>query len=305
MPKSDSSSVVPHLSPSHTSSVDSAYSSLPSPRDSLSELIIEGPDPKFPSPKRRPRQPTVRRMSTSEALSYSRKPSCSSSSPPCEIPPRRSTRVETPPPLSPKPRFHPYPPKTHIPSGLKYAARALGITFPADLAINEVQGYRDTFIDALSAMPDRILLSAFNAKRADRDCIAQRVALTTAEIKSSQQHVAFLSAMREQHSGDLTISEEQLQILDHLLGLRGLSELEQDAIYYQTAQTHELTTLGDCQSHVNHIQSVIGSRSSRWLQITGGVGNDPFSRGLDSDESCENEEEFPTAPTSYQCQPVA
>ena len=84
-------------------------------------------------------------------------------------------------------------------------------------------------------MPDRILLKAFNTKRADHDCIALRLALTTAEIKSLEERMSFLSAMRERHDGDLAVSAALLDILNKVLGVRGLAEVEANKHYYGNA----------------------------------------------------------------------
>ena len=84
-------------------------------------------------------------------------------------------------------------------------------------------------------MPDRILLKAFNTKRADHDCIALRLALATAEIKSSEERMSFLSATRERHDGDLAVSAALLDILNKVLGVHGLAEVEANKHYYGNA----------------------------------------------------------------------
>lgn len=144
-------------------------------------------------------------------------------------------------------------------------------------------------------MPDRVLLSAFDAKRADHDCIALRLALANAEVRSSEQQTAFLSTMRDQHDGAHAVSEAYLDILDQVLGARGLAEAEGSKQHYKKTHTEQLVALAVSGAHIAQMQDVIGPRVSRWLG-EGGDRKDPFrkysedpfdrySEGQSSDES--------------------
>lgn len=140
-----------------------------------------------------------------------------------------------------------------------------------------MQQSKDAFIAALTAMPDTLLLSAFDAKQADHDCIAKRVALATAEIKSAERRTTFLAIMRDQHNGDLAVSQEYLQLIKHVLDGRDLPHVEAQRQHYLAARTREAVTLTASDSHVRQMQEVIDSRNSRWW------GGDPFEeRGVNS-----------------------
>lgn len=149
------------------------------------------------------------------------------------------------------------------------------------------------FVDALSAMPDRVLLSALDLKRADYDRIALRVALTTAEIKFMERRLAFLYTMREQNDGDLAVGGACLDILDQVLGMRGLGELEGSQEYHRNARTEELVALALAGSHVAQLHDLIGPQGSRWLGDDDTVGNvlsdKVFSEG-DAEEDCDEED---------------
>ena len=82
--------------------------------------------------------------------------------------------------------------------------------------MSHVQQSKDAFIAVLTAMPDTVLLSEFDTKLADHDCIATRVALATAEIKSTEHGSTFSATMRDQHSRDLAVSQEYIQIIKHV-----------------------------------------------------------------------------------------
>ena len=118
-------------------------------------------------------------------------------------------------------------------------------------------------------MPDRILLKAFNTKWADHNCIALQPALTTAEIKFSEERMSFLSAMREQHDGDLAVSAALLNILNKVLSVHGLAEVEANKHYYRNAQAEQLAMLAVAQMHMAQMYNVIGPGCSCWL----GEGN--------------------------------
>ena len=139
-------------------------------------------------------------------------------------------------------------------------------------------------------MPDRVLLSALDLKRADYDRIALRAALTTAEIKYTEQRHAFLCTMRDQNNGELAVGGATLDILDEVLRMRGLGEPEGNQEYHRNARTAELVALTLAGSHVDQLQDVIGSR---WLGEDGRV-DEVFSEGDakedGDDEVCDDED---------------
>ena len=140
MPLSDAS----HLSrsPSLTSSIDSSKSSsLPSPKGN--DLVIGPPqfNSKSPSNHGRFKQPTTRRMTTSDTLTQPRYISASPLSPASNnLPNKRDTLSESHSPHSPLRRYHPYVPRERgfIPPALHYAARSLGIMSPTDITLEEI-----------------------------------------------------------------------------------------------------------------------------------------------------------------------
>ena len=119
--------------------------------------------------------------------------------------------------------------------------------------MSHVQQSKDTFIAALTAMPDTVLLSAFDTKLADHDCIATRVALATTEIKSAEHRSIFLATMQDQHSGDLTVSQEYIQIIKHMLDGRDLSGVEAQGQHYHTPHAGEALMLTASDSPMHQI----------------------------------------------------
>ena len=120
-------------------------------------------------------------------------------------------------------------------------------------------------------MPDRVLLSALDLKRADYNRIALRLALATAEIKYTEQRQAFLSTMHDQHEGGLAVDGASLDILDQVVGIGGLAEPESNKQHYENARAEELVALTVAQSDVAQLQDLIGSHGSRWLGEDDGV----------------------------------
>jgi len=146
-------------------------------------------------------------------------------------------------------------------------------------------------------MPDRILQRAFDAKQADHDCIALWLALTTVEIKSSEEQISLLSTMREQHNGDLAVSGAYLDILNQALGARGLAKVEENKQYYRNERTAWLAALGAAQMHLSQMYDVIGPGCSCWLcEDNGGLKihfsddddnwNDEDGADKDSEDRC-------------------
>ena len=144
-------------------------------------------------------------------------------------------------------------------------------------------------------MPDRVLLSAFDTKWADHDCIALWLALTNMEVSSSEQQMAFLSTICDQHDGAHTVSEAYLNILDQVLGVCSLAEAKGSKQHYKKTHMEQLVALAISGVHIAQMQDVIGPHVSCWLG-EGGDRKDPFckyseepfdrySKGQSSDES--------------------
>ena len=121
-------------------------------------------------------------------------------------------------------------------------------------------------MDALSAIPNRILLSAYDAKRADHDCIARRLALTSAEIKSSKRRQAFLATICEQHDGNLAVSQEYLGILERMLDNRGISAAKDDERYYHVEYANKAVALNISDMQLGQVLEVLEScTESDWV----------------------------------------
>ena len=127
------------------------------------------------------------------------------------------------------------------------------------------------FVNTLSAMPDRILLSALDLKQADYDRLALQLALTTAEIKFTEWQQAFLSTMCDQNDGDLAVGGACLNILNQILSMHGLVELDSSEEYHKNTHVEELVALTLAKSHVGQLQDLIGPWGSHWLGEDSGV----------------------------------
>jgi len=137
-------------------------------------------------------------------------------------------------------------------------------------------------------MPDRILLSALDLKRADYDHLALRLALTTAEINFADQQRAFLSTMHDQNDGDLAIGGVCLDVFDQVLGMRGIVEFEGNKEYHRNTRAEELVALTLAKSHVGQLQDLIGPQGSRWLGKGDGV--DTVFSEEDTEEDSDDED---------------
>ena len=149
------------------------------------------------------------------------------------------------------------------------------------------------FVNALSAMPDSVLLSALDLKWADYNCLALQVALTTAEIKFMEQQQAFLCTMRDQNDGELAIGGASLDVLNEVLGMHGLGELEGNQEYHRNTHTAELVALTLAGLHVGQLWDVIGPHGSRWLGEDNKVHkvfSEEDAKAEDGDEACDDED---------------
>ena len=127
-------------------------------------------------------------------------------------------------------------------------------------------------------MPDRVLLKAYQAKQANRNCIAHRVSLALAEIESTERHKDYLTTVHGQHEGALAVTNAQLQLLAELLDDRGLSDVEDDGGYHRAVYADELVTLTIAEGQVDQVKEVVDS----WAR--------PIWPNLDDESSGEDED---------------
>ena len=111
-------------------------------------------------------------------------------------------------------------------------------------------------------IPNRVLLKAYQSKRADRDCVAHRVALALAEVESTEQRKDYLSAVHGQREGELAVAKAQLDILEELLDRRGLSDIEDDGGYHRAVYADELVALTIAEGQTNQMKEVMDSWAS-------------------------------------------
>ena len=121
---------------------------------------------------------------------------------------------------------------------------------------------KELFVKALSTLPNRVLLKAYQAKQADHDCIAHGVALALAEIESTEQYKDYLFAIYGQCKGELAVTKEQLDVLKELLDGRGLSDVEDDGGFHCAVYTDELVALTIVEGQTNQMKDVVESRVS-------------------------------------------
>ncbi|KIM52796.1 hypothetical protein SCLCIDRAFT_32375 [Scleroderma citrinum Foug A] len=167
------------------------------------------------------------------------------------------------------------------PLELCFVARTLGQSSHNGMTMQDVVEGRELFVKALSTMPNRVLFKAYQSKQADRDCVAHHVALTLAEIKSTEQRKDYLSAIYGQHEGKLSVTKAQLDILKELLDGHGLSDIEDDGGYHRAVYADELVALTIAEGQTNQMKGVVDSRAS-WTQHVG-----------DHDESSDDDSKLP------------
>ena len=115
------------------------------------------------------------------------------------------------------------------------------------------------------------------AKLADYDCIAIWVALATTKITSAEHRTTLLATMCNQHSDDLRVSQEYIQIINHVLNGCDLMNIKAQEQHYQPACAWEVVMLTASNSHMHQIQEVIGLWKSYWW-----VGNSFERYGMNS-----------------------
>lgn len=119
------------------------------------------------------------------------------------------------------------------------------------------------FLNVLSQMPDLVLKKVYDAKRADRDCVAHRVALTLAEIELTERCKDYLDVVQRQHEEELATSSAQLDLLSDILDGRGMSDVEDDGGYHCAVYADELVQLTIAEGQMNQVTEVMDSRS-KW-----------------------------------------
>lgn len=141
-------------------------------------------------------------------------------------------------------------------------------------------------------MPNSVLRSALDAKRADHECIALRLALAKAEIKSSERHLAFLSTMHSQHVGAHAVSEAHIDILDQILGGRCIEDVEGSKQHYEAVRVDELAGLAVLEAHMGQMHDVICPRVSHWLGHDGTVIKSGSESCGDTEDSDSESDEY-------------
>ena len=112
---------------------------------------------------------------------------------------------------------------------------------------------------ALSAMSDRVLLKAYQAKQANCNCIAHRVALALAEIESAKRHKDYLTTVHGQHEGALAVTSAQLQLLAELLDDHGLLDVEDNGGFHRAVYADELIALTIAEGQTDQVKEVVDS----------------------------------------------
>ncbi|KAL4073272.1 hypothetical protein V8B97DRAFT_2005927 [Scleroderma yunnanense] len=154
-----------------------------------------------------------------------------------------------------------------------------------------IQG-KEYFSTALSAMPDRVLLKAYQTKQVNCNCIAHHIALTLAEVKSAEQHKDYLTAVHGQHEGVLAVTNAQLQLLVELLDDHGLLDIEDNGGYHHAVYADKLIALTITEGQANQVKKVIDSQAHPiWPDLDNELlgkdedNNVPFTGLLSSDDS--------------------
>jgi len=142
-------------------------------------------------------------------------------------------------------------------------------------------------------MPNRVLVKAHQAKKADLEHITHRVALILAEIKSAERQKDFLLAICEEYKEELSVSEVQMNVVAMVLDRCGLTEAEDDRAYYRALYTDELTALTISEGQAIQMEEGVQSWVETWSVLDIPDDNEfsnedselPFTGLLSSDDS--------------------
>jgi hypothetical protein len=117
---------------------------------------------------------------------------------------------------------------------------------------------------ALSDIPCGVLQKVYEYKLADREHITHRVTLGMAELKTAEQHKSLIITMQQYHQRDLSTNEEQLQILNMLLGMEGFThaDVDRDVQIQQSTCKNELMELAAVDEEVGYFREAVQSQDA-------------------------------------------
>ena len=115
------------------------------------------------------------------------------------------------------------------------------------------------FLSALSDIPHCVLKNAYECKLADRERNTYRIALSMAEIKSSKRCQNLLESIRECREWDAAANEEQIVILEGLLGIKHITidDMLEDEGLQRVDRDGSLVELGVVDEEVKYLEDVI------------------------------------------------
>ncbi|KAF8444454.1 hypothetical protein L210DRAFT_3642698 [Boletus edulis BED1] len=293
-------SPVPHLSPSLSTSMNS--SSLPSPEgDILSHPArLSGAKSHWSNRS----QPWARSISPHAASDIPSPPSsCSRDSSPLPSHWTRHVHTRTLAAQQAMARpIHPYNPKsTATPPELRFMTWALGHPSHISMTLEDVNKGKKHFQAVLSAMPDRIIRKAYQAKLAVLESVANRLRLTLSELETLEWRRDYLSAVKEEQDAGLAISSAQLNDVTSVMQARGLQNIEDDGEFYRAAYADDLITLSISNAQLNQARECMLSRPG--FCPVPGVGNDAVDRGdqdlNNNNNNNEVEEDKEEEPSGY------
>ncbi|KAG6379907.1 hypothetical protein JVT61DRAFT_10471 [Boletus reticuloceps] len=291
---------MPQLSPSLTSSVTSMNSSsLHSPAESEAPVRLDRKFPPddidiprthmvLPDPYIRHNTPSGENSPPLLDMSYQQRSSPASA----------SARNHVASPSQNNPRFHPYAsPNKATPLELRLVSRSLGLSSPSARTLEDTQRAKAYFTGALKHIPRGVVQNAYMFKLADRECIAHRVALSMAELRSVEQRKNLLISIGEHRRRDLAVNEEELQILMTLLDRKRLTEpdVKGDEMLQRDTCKEELAELAVADQEVSHIQEAVRSQERRGWHVpftfdSNHNDTDPIYSDDSSDDSGEHGE---------------
>ncbi|KAI9572494.1 hypothetical protein HD554DRAFT_2036068 [Boletus coccyginus] len=227
---------MPQLSPS--SSVTSANStSLPSPREDHPSPLVEA-NIKF-SPGDTPR------------IDF-----------PSSSPPRTAHPLQ-----QNKHRFHLYTPPTKTSIwDLHLVSHSLGLSPRSDISLEDLQRGKAYFLSALEDILHCVLRDAYEYKLADRERNMYHVALSTVKIKSIKWRQNLLESIRECRERDAAANEEQIMILESLLGMKHVTidDTMGDEGLERANHKDGLVELGSVDEEVNYLKETIQLQGRGW-----------------------------------------
>ena len=121
-------------------------------------------------------------------------------------------------------------------------------------------------LSALSDIPHCILKNAYECKLADRERNTYRVALSMAEIKSSKRRQDLLKSIRECRKRDVATNEEQITLLENLLGIKNatIDDIVGDEDLERANREDGLVELGVSDEEVGYLEEAIQLQGREW-----------------------------------------